>query len=102
MIDIRIGTSSRDIDSIDESWIAEQINRRRTANEEVCIEIVFNTENLKMGLSSPKCSRGGGRGRPPNEQEQNIIDLWNKNHLNTNDFTGGNLIAFIKQLKKLI
>lgn len=103
MIEIRIGDSHRDFDAFDESWANEQINRRRANGEEVCVEVVFDTEDLKFGLSSPVCTRaGGGNSRPLTSQEQAVIDLWGKHNLNANDFSGGNLVAFIKQLRKLI
>ena len=101
MIEIRIGSSTRNLTSLDENWINEQINRRRAEKQTVCVEVVFRTDDLDMGLSTPACQRAGTGSRPPNDYEQAILDLWEKNHLNTSEFTGGNLTAFIKQLKKL-
>lgn len=102
MIEIRIGDSTRDLQSLEESWITEQINRRRAAGEPVCVQVIFRTPELNMALSSSGCAGSGGGGRPPNAQEKSIMDLWGKNHMDSSDFAGGNLVAFLKQLKRQI
>jgi len=103
MIEVKIGTSTRNLNDITPSWINEQINRRKEDGAPVCVRVVFTTATLNIGLSSSECARsGGGTGRPFNSQEQEIIDLWNRSHLNENDFSGGNLVAFIKQLESLV
>jgi len=103
MIEVRIGDSTRDISNADPGWINEQINRRNAVGVSVCIQVVFNTGTLNFGLSTSTCSRtGGGVSRPFNTQESEIINLWDKAHLNSNDFTSGNLVAFIKQLKHFL
>jgi hypothetical protein len=55
-----------------------------------------------MILTTPNCASSGGGGRTPNAQEKRIFDLWDKRSLNKPDFTGGNLIAFLKQLRQII
>ena len=39
---------------------------------------------------------------PFTKQENDILELWNKYRLNTNDFPGGNLIAFLKQVRRYL
>jgi len=41
----------------------------------------------------------GGRSRELTASENEIFKLWNKLHLSDEDFTSGNLIAFLKQLR---
>ncbi|MCK9418650.1 MAG: hypothetical protein M0R70_04625 [Nitrospirae bacterium] len=104
MITIRIGESVRSLEddkSLDESWINQQINRRRADNQPVCVQISIKENPLNMALSSSGCpSRGGGR--PPNQHEQQIFDLWEKVGMSKSEFHGGNLVAFLKQLSSLI
>jgi hypothetical protein len=102
-VTIRIGNETRDLSSISESWIAEQINRRQADGQDVCVQITIHTGGVNIVLATPGCGGGGGGGgRPPNANEQEVFDLWNKRGLNASSFSGGNLLAFIKQLKKLV
>jgi hypothetical protein len=55
-----------------------------------------------MRLSTPACAVNGGGGRAPNPEEKAIFDLWKKHGLNQMDFSGGNVIAFFKQLKNIL
>jgi hypothetical protein len=59
----------------------------------------INNDRLNMALSSAGCPQSATGGRPPSRQEKEIFDLWEKRGLNGENFHGGNLIAFLKQLK---
>jgi len=105
MINIKIADQERqfnNIKEIEESWINQQINRRQSDNQIICVRIRLNIDSINVSLCTPTCVGGSGGGREPNEKESDIIDLWNKHGLNLSNFTGGNLVAFIKQLKKYI
>ncbi|MCF8144566.1 MAG: hypothetical protein K9N21_11665 [Deltaproteobacteria bacterium] len=101
MITIRIGESEREIGDADESWINQQINQRRADGLSVCVRVIVKEGDLDMILSTPTCSSSGGGGRPPRPREKNVFNLWNQRGLNETNFTGGNLVAFLKQLKNL-
>ena len=73
MIRVRIRDAERELSSVSESWINQQINRRGADGQSVC--------------------------RPPNRYEEQVFNLWKKRGLNQEQFTGGNLIAFLKQLR---
>jgi hypothetical protein len=66
------------------------------------VQISIHTGGVNIVLSTPGCGGGGGGGRPPNPIEQEVFELWNKRDLNVRGFSGGNLVAFIKQLRKLV
>jgi len=55
-----------------------------------------------MALSTPHCSHGRGGGRRPNEKEEEILKIWEKEHLNEPSWTPGNLFAFVKRVHHLI
>jgi hypothetical protein len=97
MIKVRIGSIEKDVQDVRESWINEQLHRRRREDESVCVQVTVNKSPLNMVLSTPSCSGTGG-GRAPNAREQRIFELWDKHKLNRSDFTGDNLIAFLKQV----
>ena len=102
MIRIQIGDVERELASADEHWIIQQINRRRADGQKVCVRVTIHEGDLNMVLSTPTCGVSGGGGRPPRPREKEVFDLWNQRGLNDTDFTGGNLVAFLKQLKRLL
>jgi hypothetical protein len=99
LIRIRIGDSERTLKDAEESWINQQINRRRQAGGQVCVRVFIESSSVNMVLSTPECGNEGVRGRPPNVKEKSIFDLWDKLGLNKPNFHGGNLIAFLKQIE---
>lgn len=101
MSTLTIGNIERNLDEVDESWLNQQINRRRTAGESVCVKVHIKTAYLDLLLATQDCPRGGG-GRPPTAKEQEIISLWNRLHLSESNFTGGNIIAFRRQLDRYL
>lgn len=101
MIRIRIGEEERDYASADEHWINQQINRWRADGQAVCVRVTVQKAGLDMVLSTPTCATGGG-GRPPRPQEKQVFELWDQRGLNDASFTGGNLIAFLRQLKSYL
>jgi len=102
MIKIRIGEAERELGSADESWINQQINRRRNDGQSVCVRVFIKEGDLDMILSTPACASSGNGGRPPRPHEMRVLNLWNQQRLNESEFTGGNVISFIKQLRNLI
>jgi hypothetical protein len=102
MTTVRIGDETRSLADANESWINQQINRRRADGQNVCVEVSIGTGGLSLRLATPGCGGGGGGGRSPSSNEQEVLDLWIKRGLNTSDFTGGNLVAFLKHLRRLL
>jgi hypothetical protein len=98
MLNITIGSETRKIGDADPRWIHEQVDRRRAAGERVCVRIAVHEGDVNMVLSTPGCPMGCGGGRAPNPKEALIFELWEKLHLNTERFSGGNVIAFLEQL----
>ncbi len=98
-IRVMIGSIEKDIADADPGWINDQINRRRHDGEPVCVKVTINEEPINVILTTSDCPNRGGGGRPPNTQESEILSLWKKLHLDDKDFTGGNLVAFLRQLR---
>jgi len=102
MIRIQIGIDERTIDAAEPNWINQQINRRRSLQEPICVRVKIKIGDVNLMLSTPNCQCFGGDGSPLNSKENQIVELWNRLRLNENDFSGGNLVAFLKQVDKLL
>jgi hypothetical protein len=102
MIRIQIGDAEMDLGNVDESWINQQINRRRGDGLVVCVKVTVKDGDLDMILATPTCGPGGGQARPPRPHEKSVFDLWNQQGLNDANFTGGKLVAFLKKLKQIL
>lgn len=98
MIKVKIGSDEMNASDIDSAWVNQQINRRRKDGESVYVIVTIERPPLNMVLSTPTCTTAYGSSRKANKSEQEIFDLWDKHKLNRNDFTGGNLIAFLRQI----
>lgn len=103
MIKIRIANEERQIETADVQWINQQVNRRREEGHPVCVRVIIHEGGLDMILASSNCgSSAGGAGRPPNNQEKKVFDLWDQRGLNRADFAGGSLVAFLQQIKHFL
>lgn len=101
MIMIKINGESRQYSTGIESWITQQINQRKQDGRVVCVEVSIRMEPLNLDLRTPGCtSSGGGGGRKPTASEQRIFDLWAGLGLQDPNFTGGQVVAFLKQLRR--
>jgi hypothetical protein len=97
---IIIGTEERNLCQIDESWIAQQIVRRKQAGAPVCVMVKIDVGGLNFTLTSGDCPVGGNSQWTPSPQQQHVIDLWNMHELGQSDINPGELIAFLKQVCK--
>ena len=97
-IRVKIGSVERDIKEADPNWINEQINRRRADGAPVCVQVTITRESVDLLLSTSDCPRFAGGSRSLSAQENEIFDRWNKLHLSDKDFSGGNLVAFLRQI----
>ncbi len=102
MVTIRIGSDSRSLEDADESWINQQIGNRQQEGLPICVEVTIKTETLDVILATPACGSGRGGGRAPRPDEAKIIEAWTRLHLGSDDFSGGNVVAFTKQLRRLL
>jgi hypothetical protein len=102
MVHVQIGTNERKIQDADPSWVHQQINRRRQDAQTVCVKIQIDDHRANMRLTTPGCDEVGGGNRPPNAQEKEIFALWDRHGLNRDDFSGGNVVEFLKRLIRLL
>jgi len=96
VITVRIGSEERQC-PIDPNWVNQQIKGRQGDGSAPCVRVTIKSAGVDVALASSACGGGGG-GRPPKPDEQAILDLWVKHHLNERDFSGGNLVSFLRQV----
>jgi hypothetical protein len=102
MIRVSINGEERSYEGGIDPWINQQINRRRDDNRIVCVVITVNQDPVNLILRTQGCApNAGGRGSPRQltEREEDIFALWSRHGLDDPHFTGGNVIAFLKQLR---
>lgn len=87
------------LDGIEESWVNQLLNSR--PGQPVCVAVRINTPSMNVALSTPACGSSGGS-RHPNEDERRILELWQRWELGTKNLGRENLIAFLRQLRRLL
>lgn len=100
MIAVRIGEEERSLQEATEQWINHQIQRRRADNQAICVRVSIRQGGLDMALATPSCNGAGGGRRTPNANEMEVFRLWKERGLDEPEFSGGNLVAFLAQLKR--
>ncbi|MEW6168640.1 MAG: hypothetical protein AB1651_13225 [Pseudomonadota bacterium] len=98
MIRVKIGNEERDYGAADPQWINQSLNGHRGNGGSPCVRVTVRGDDVDMVLTTAACPKGGG-GRVPTQRERELFDLWDKRGLNEPQFTGGNLVAFLKQLR---
>lgn len=86
----------------EESSINRRIQSLKRDNQAVCVKVTVDEPNVKVTLATPACQRSGGGGRQPNAVESEIFDVWKKRHLDSTDFNGGEVVAFLNQLRNIL
>ena len=101
MIKIEIGDAEKDLASADEHWINQQISRRREDGQAVCVKVTIHKGDLNLVVSTPTCGGAGG-GNPLSPKETEVFGLWKQRGLDKADFTVGDLVAFLKQIRRFL
>lgn len=103
MVSLKIGNEEwRDTSSVSEKWVTQQLNGRRDDGACACIRVKVETDYVRLHLATPDCASSPGGCRPPTSDERAVFDLWERLHLNREGCPPGNLIAFLKQLERLL
>lgn len=105
MSTIKIGNDQRDLREADATWIASEIVGRRKDGQAVCVFVQINESGANLPLMTQACRVGGGGGggrRAPNALEAAIIELWNRHGLNSGEVEPGQLVAFVRQVLRLL
>lgn len=105
MIELKIGTTSRNfnnIGEIDENWITRQIADLRNNTILPCIRVSIEEGSVNLFLATQGCASSGGGSRLPNREESRIFDLWREMKLDGENLQPGILVAFFKRIRNII
>jgi hypothetical protein len=99
MIRVSVNGTERDLRDVTVPWLGEHIEAVRNKGLPVCVKVTIKSGDIDMILSTPSCPSSGGAPRLPRPKEQELLDLWDKRGLNSDDFNIGQLNAFLNQIK---
>ena len=99
---ITIGGVSKALQDAGNDWIASQLNGRRKDGP-VCVQVVVKAPGVDISLATSACASsggGGGGGRQATPEENQLFALWNEKRLNDADFSLGNLLSFVNEMRR--
>ena len=106
MIKVKVGGTELAYDSVrevEESRILGMISALRREGQPVCVLVTVEQYPVDLLLPAGACTgMSNGVRRPLKPEEQRIIEVWERHKLNRADFHEGELIAFLKQLRRLL
>lgn len=102
MITVTVAGIEQDLAGLSESWLHEQIRRRQTAGESVCVQVEVRTSEVHVGVSTGTCPAKAVSSRRPNAKEREILELWKRFGLGDSDVNSGKLVAFLQRLRAFV
>jgi hypothetical protein len=99
---IKIGNQEHDIAQADSHWIISQIKDQQSDTGSVCVQIVIKKGDVDLQLRSAGCPSTGGGSRQASQQELRILELWEDHSSREKQLNGGEIIAFLNQLKRIL
>ena len=97
---VTLTINGKQIAITDAAEINQQVNRRRDDGAAICVHMRIEANGIDLSFGTPGC--GGGRGgRQLSEREQRILDAWRRHGLLNDKFSGGNVVAFLQELRRL-
>jgi len=100
MISLRINNNSQSDAKIEEQWIREQIQNRRSNEKSICVEFEVHCGDVNMIFPFGNCSSGSGGGSKQklSKRALKLIDGWEK--AKDKKLDPGLIISFWKHLLK--
>lgn len=100
MSTIRIGENERQLDDADAHWMQQQVSGRRRDGINPCVRVHIRVPGADIALQSLNCPSQSGAPRQATPLESRLLQLWDKHQMNDANWSVGNLIAAVQQLKR--
>jgi len=100
-VSITVGDETRSYASATKDWINKAFSLAKRQGFLPSVTIQINQPGLVLGLATPSAARGGGGGVLTPLQNR-IVEAWMRHHMSSDSYTGGNLIAFLNDLERLV
>lgn len=101
MIKVQIGSETREMDTIDERWLTQQIVRRRQDGLPVCVKVSISNRDADVTFVSAECPATGGGGKALNARENELLDVWCESGMSESRVVPGALLSFLKKIRHL-
>ena len=103
MVHIKIADSERDLADVDAQWVNEQVRHYERAHGSLpCVRVTIREPDANVTIVSAACERGlPGVWANPKPAEAEVLEWWRRLKLDAEDWTQGNLVAFIHRLRHL-
>jgi len=99
-VSISIGDETRTFQDATKDWINKLFAHGHKQGARPAVVVRIDQPGLVLGLATPGAGRGGGG--VLSAAQSRIVDAWLRHHLGSNKYTGGNLIAFLNDLERLL
>lgn len=102
-IKLTILDATRDFeDDIDEWWITQHIQSRRSDGAEVWARVEIVCGEINLALSTSNYPTPGPSGsRPLTAREREVVDMWRNADLSDRSFPVGQLIQFLRHVIRM-
>jgi hypothetical protein len=105
MIDVKIGGTEHSWTSagqIDDGWVNGRIRELHATDNNVCVLVRIEQEQINLVLATPGCPAGDAYPRRLTTDEQHVVELWKDRGLEKRGFGPEQVIAFFRQLRNLL
>lgn len=97
---VQVGEERRDYSSGLESWVAEQLHRRRLDGANTCVRVIIQSGSINITLMTPGCASRSGPSRRANHREEQLFDLWRDCGLDDAGFQPSHIVTFLRQISQ--
>ncbi len=97
---VEIAGESRSLEDAEPEWINQRIQRMRADRLAVWVRVTINDGAINIVLQAPGCPSRSGASRRASADERELFDLWDEHHLNDAHFSGGDVVALLRQLPR--